>query len=270
LNIEIRRFDGGSGEVVGVLQHARPGAPPRPSFLLCRPFAQEATRTASMYRVLSDRLAREGCEVLSFDYHGTGDSPGEEAEQGLRGWVQDIVAAHEQLCQPGGPAVHWFGMGLGATLATQAAARVARPPAHLVLWEPVVDGARYVQALFDGHRDELAREFSRPWGQLLRQNRAVEPHLPGDVLGFMVGATLADDLGRLSGLPLGAALRRGVRTVCVAGDEDRAALAGLAADSGGLLTLQALETRTNWMSSQAMGSAVVPPEVPRTLLNTFS
>ena len=45
--------------MVGVLQRARDGAPRRPSFLLCRPFGQEATRTASMFRVRIEAVPGE-------------------------------------------------------------------------------------------------------------------------------------------------------------------------------------------------------------------
>ena len=270
LNIEIRRFGRDGREMVGVLQRARDGAPRKPSFLLCRPFGQEATRTASMFRVLSDRLAREGCDVLTFDYHGTGDSPGDEIDQSLLAWVDDVQAAHEELCSPQGTPLHWFAMGLGATIAARAAARVTRPPASVVLWEPVLNGASYLQALFSAHRDELAREFHYPWTRLLRQGRVEEPKVPGDVLGSMIGAALTADLNGLTTLALAPALRRGIRIVCGVHQEQRENFEGLSNGSGGLFGLQTVQTRTNWLSSQAMGTAMVPPEVPRTLIATFA
>lgn len=164
MDISIRRFGARSREVVGVLQHARKGTSLRARYLLCRPLDQEAVRSAAAFRVLSERLSRESCDVLRFDYHGTGDSPGEEQDQSLAGWAKDLLAAHEQL-EPGSAVpVNWFGMGLGATLALRAAEHAITPPRHLVLWEPVLDGASYVQALLSAHREELAREFGHPWG----------------------------------------------------------------------------------------------------------
>ena len=268
LNIEIRRF-GKDREMVGVLQHARAGAPPRPSFLLCRPIGQEGTRTASMYRVLSDRLAREGCHVFNFDYHGTGDSPGEENDQSLSRWAEDLQAAHEQLSVSPDRPVHWFAMSLGAQIAVRAASHASRPPSQLVLWEPVVDGPSYLETLFAGHRAELEREYHHPWERLLRQGRVEEPSAPGDVLGFMIGEQLARELQQLPVLSLAPALRRGIRIVCGIHKEQRAAFGELVDSSSGLLRLQTVEERINWLSSQAMGTAIVPADVPRTLMSTF-
>lgn len=253
--------------MVGVHQKARSEAPARASFLLCRPLGQEAVRTAAVFRVLADRLAREGCDSLRFDYHGTGDSPGEEHHQSVTHWLEDTLAAHERF-EPGGAApVIWFGMALGATLALRAAPRAKTPPAHLVLWEPVLDGKVYAQTLLDAHRAELTREFGEPWERLLQTGRVTEPTLPGDVLGFHVGPQLADELLQLHDVTLAPALRRGIRVTCAVHAEQRPALAAL--EGNALLKLHTVESRTNWMSSQAMGTAIVPPDLPRTLLSTL-
>jgi pimeloyl-ACP methyl ester carboxylesterase len=228
---------------------------------------QEAVRTAAVYRVLADRLAREGCESLRFDYHGTGDSPGEEDRQTLSGWIEDTLAAHEQLDPGHGVPVHWFGMGLGATLALRAALRAKNLPTHLVLWEPVLDGTEYARTLQDAHRAELTREFGEPWPRLLESGKVVEPTLPGDILGFDIGQALADELLQLHEVSLAPALRRGIHVTCAVHAEQRASLAGLEGNS--LLRLHTVESRTNWMSSQAMGTAIVPPDLPRTLLSTL-
>lgn len=268
MDLSIRHFGDAGRPMVGVLQQAAAGVPRRAAFLLCRPFGQEAIRTSAMYRALSERLAREGCDVLRFDYHGTGDSPGEEGPQSIAQWAGDMMAAHE-LLQGEEPqrAVHWFGMGLGANIALRAAARVRQAPRHLVLWEPVLDGARYIEALLASHRSELARELGLEWPLLLRRGREREPALPGVVLGFHVGEKLTDELRHLRELPLAAAARRGVRLVCAVHEEDHALLDGLL-DRKHLL-LHTLENRTNWMSTEALGTALVPQEVPRTLLATL-
>ena len=253
--------------MVGVHQEARGEARPRARFLLCRPLGQEAVRTAAVFRVLADRLAREGCDSLRFDYHGTGDSPGEEHQQSLAHWVEDTLAAHEQLDPGAGVPVHWFGMGLGATLALRSAMRAKTLPTHLVLWEPVLDGKAYAQTLLEAHRAELTREFGEPWHRLLQTGKVVEPTLPGDVLGFDIGQQLADELAQLHDVTLAPALRRGIHVTCAVHAEQRALLTGL--DGNALLRLHTVESRTNWMSSQAMGTAIVPTDLPRTLLSTL-
>ena len=65
--------------------------------LICMPLGQEAVRAHRLFRVLSDRLARAGVAVLRFDYHGSGDSPGEDTDGELEGWRRDICTAHEEL-----------------------------------------------------------------------------------------------------------------------------------------------------------------------------
>ena len=251
--------------MVGVLLDGRLNAEPKARLVLCRPLGQEAVRTAAVYRVLSDRMAREGCVSLRFDYHGTGDSPGEEDDQEMAGWTDDTMAAHEQLHSSDGVPVISFGMGLGATLALQSALNAKTAPSHLVLWEPVLNGPAYIQALLESHREELAREFGQPWVRLLRRGKVTEPTLPGNVLGFEIGMRLANDLQKLPQMNLAPALDRGIRVTCAVHAEQRPLFAEL--EGNPLLTMQTVEARTNWMLSQAMGTAIVPGDLSRTLLS---
>ena len=253
--------------MLGVFQQARSGIAVRARYLLCRPLGQEAVRTASVFRVLSDRLAREGCDVLRFDCHGTGDSPGDEDGQSIADWIEDTLAAHEQLDPGAGVPVFWFGMGLGATLALRSALRAGALPAHLVLWEPVLDGKVYAHDLLQAHRAELVREFGMPWHRLIKSGKVTEPTLPGDVLGFDVGQPLANDLQQLDDVSLAPVLQRGIRVTCAVHAEQRPQFSALAENP--LLRLHTVETRINWMSSQAMGTAIVPADLPRTLLSTL-
>ncbi|WP_291144955.1 alpha/beta fold hydrolase [Hydrogenophaga sp.] len=224
-------------------------------------------RSAAVFRVAGERLSREGIESLRFDYHGTGDSLGDEADQSLDDWVHDTLIAHELVATDDVP-VHWFGMGLGAVIALRAALLARRPPRHLVLWEPVLNGAQYLDALLEGHRTELAMMFAQPWDQLVRQAKVAEPTLPGDVLGFTFGARLVDELRALPDFNVLPALRRGLQVTCATrGDRPNplAAHTGLAA-----LRLHTVEHPTDWMSSQAMGTAIAPPDIPRVLLSSLN
>ncbi|WP_159594017.1 alpha/beta fold hydrolase [Hydrogenophaga sp. BPS33] len=247
---------------------AETGTALRAKFLLCRPLGQEAVRTAAIYRVVADRLAREGGETLRFDYHGTGDSPGDEGDQSIAQWVDDVLDAHASLEQGGQAPVHWFGMGLGANIALRAALRAKAPPAQLVLWEPVFNGKAYVQALKDGHCAELVRMFRVPWERLLSSGKAVQPQLPGNLLGFEFGPKLSEDLQEMGDINLLPALRRGIRVVCAVHAEQRPMFETMGAQA--LFHLHTVETRTDWMSSQAMGTAIAPPDIPRTLISTLS
>lgn len=259
MTVAVRRLGRADREMVGVLTQAvARGASPG-SVLLCRPFGQEAIRTAPMYRVLASRLARDGVTSLVFDWHGTGDSPGEEAQQSLTGWTTDLEAADSLLraeC-PGVPS--WFAMGLSSHMALRAAARAPQPPRRLILWEPVVDGPTYIQALFDAHRQEVAFEYNYPWPRLLRRGSVEEPRMPGSVLGIDVGDALAGDIQRIDGLPLAPAMRRGVEIVCCAAAD---VLERMAEQPGASLAqMVRIDSRMNWMVSQAQGGSLVPPEL---------
>jgi pimeloyl-ACP methyl ester carboxylesterase len=267
VELNVRRFGMPQREAVGLLQSPQRGAPHRAAFLMCRPFGQEAVRTAPIYRALSDRLARAGCTVLTFDMHGCGDSPGELAEQSLASWADDVLAADRQLRidAPGVP-IHWFGMGLGASIAAGAALGVDPAPNCLVIWEPVLDGSAYLQRLLSMHRAELAREMQRDWVELVTRGGESEPVLPGSVLGFTVGKRLHEELLVLRNLPLAAVCRRGTRLVVALQQQERLALD--VSDIAGV-ALHTVETPTNWMSIEARGTAIVPQELTRIVLATL-
>lgn len=267
-----RRFGPLWRSAVGLIQHPSDPSASRGAFLLARPMGLAATRSASMYRVLSDRLARTGACVMRFDYHGTGDSPGEEVDQSAADWTRDIEEAQTCLldaCPPTHPEhIDWFGMGLGANLMLQAALRVPQAPRRLVLWEPIVDGAEHIRTLLDAHRQEMALQLDQSWPELIAQGMVTEPRLPGSVLGFRVGPQLTNDLQTLpdlaSWLPL--ATERGIDlTLCAPEAALQAWQQGVPPSVRDRMQWVPLHSATNWLSSEAMGAAVVPPELNRIL-----
>ena len=267
MQIHTRRFGSPGRELVGILQTPNSGMPGVVAFLMGRPFGQEAIRTAPIYRAISDRLSREGCTVLTFDHHGCGDSPGEPDDQNIEDWAADTRAAQAQLLADA-PRLrqHWFAMGLGANIAACAALKVESAPGCLVLWEPVLDGPAYMDRLKTVHRHELAREMGLEWHQLMGRGREREPEIPGSVLGHSVGQRLHSELQIIAELPLAALLRRGIKVVLAVPKHQRGAFERLGAPG---LVLQSIEEETNWMSTEAFGTAIVPQEVPRTLLATL-
>lgn len=256
-------------EAIGLLQHPPEPSAQRHAFLLARPMGLAATRSASMYRVLSDRLVRTGASVMRFDYHGTGDSPGEEGDQSLADWSRDVEEAQSGLLHAASPHhTDWFGMGLGANLMLQAALRVPSPPRRLVLWEPIDDGPAHLQALLVAHRREMVMQLAQPWDDLIAQGLVREPRVPGVVLGFHIGAQLNNDLQNLPALTdwLPLAAQRGMDvTVCATESSLNRWSRDLPTSVHGRLQWVPLQTATHWMSSEAMGAAVVPPEIHRIL-----
>jgi pimeloyl-ACP methyl ester carboxylesterase len=100
------------------------------------------------YRHLAERLATAGFHALRFDYHGTGDSSGDDDEPDrVRAWLESIDAAVAELQAAAGVrAVALVGLRFGATLAAVVAAR-RRDVQSLVLWAPCTSGRAYLREL---------------------------------------------------------------------------------------------------------------------------
>jgi alpha-beta hydrolase superfamily lysophospholipase len=127
--------------------------PPRPAerraaaVVLCPPLASDYVRAYPVWRILAERLAHEGFDVLRFDYEGTGDSSGDlhDADR-VSAWIGDIgrvTAEARTLCSSHD--VTLIGLRTGATLALHAAA--GSGATRLVLWSPFRSGREYVREL---------------------------------------------------------------------------------------------------------------------------
>jgi len=116
--------------------------------ILCNPLGHEAMCAHRTYRHLAERLATAGFHALRFDYHGTGDSSGDDDEPDrVRAWLESIDAAASELRAAAGvDAVALVGLRFGATLAAVAAAR-RRDVESLVLWAPSPTGRAYLREL---------------------------------------------------------------------------------------------------------------------------
>lgn len=130
------------------IYHAPPaGGEIRSALLLCGPFGHEAIRIHRLFRVLAERLARQGTAVMRFDYFGTGESGGEDGDGEMKGWRLDLLRAHEELGRrSGAPRIGWLAARISAALAVQSA-RHAHGLQRLVMWDPVLDGAAYIEEL---------------------------------------------------------------------------------------------------------------------------
>lgn len=164
--------------------------------LLCNPMGDEALQAHRLYRVLSEQLEQSGFTVLRFDYGGTGDSAGGEAEASISAWISDIEGASRELARAApGTQLVMVGLRLGATLAALATARRVVRARQLVLWDPVVDGLTYLRELADSHRRFMTEEL-RPieWQDKL----AVDSDgIPREALGMPL-AELAKELRTVS------------------------------------------------------------------------
>jgi pimeloyl-ACP methyl ester carboxylesterase len=163
--------------------------------LLCNPFGEEASRAHRIYRVLATQLERSGYTVMRFDYGGTGDSMGDSDSGSVAGWLADVELAAEELRTAAATRkLVAVGLRLGGTLAALASARGALRLRHLVLWDPIVDGAAYLRELATAHRAYMRGELGELWQDRLRTTAG---GAPSEALGTPISAALAAELGAI-------------------------------------------------------------------------
>lgn len=138
-------FRNGSNRLFGIL-HAPPDTNTQSTgFVFCHPCFEEKLWAHRVYVGMARKLAWHGYPVLRFDYMGHGDSDGDFEQATVASRLADIACAVETLKQEAGVAsVGLLGLRFGATLAALSADALPGI-ARLVLWDPLVDGAAYMQ-----------------------------------------------------------------------------------------------------------------------------
>jgi alpha/beta superfamily hydrolase len=132
-------FGPGDRQLFGLLR--RPPVPRGAGVVLCAPHGHEFIRCHRALRELGHQLALAGFDVLSFDYHGTGDSGGDYEDATLPGCVQDTGAAIDALVARAAPRfIAVLGLRVGGAVALAAVDGRSDVQA-LALWDPVVAGA---------------------------------------------------------------------------------------------------------------------------------
>lgn len=138
-------FNNGPTRLFGVV-HYPEHAGPEKAFVFCHPFAEEKLWAHRVYVSFARFLTSCGWAVLRFDYAGYGDSDGEFESTTVEGHLSDISCAVSEIQRilPSLQTVGLMGLRFGATLATLWASgnKLSGP---LVLWEPLVDGDRFIQ-----------------------------------------------------------------------------------------------------------------------------
>jgi pimeloyl-ACP methyl ester carboxylesterase len=139
-------FGSSSRPLFGV-QHIPAGTARATGIVILAPGLQEYGTAHWAMRSLASALAARGFHTLRFDYHGMGDSSGEPTDVTMEAWAQDARVAYDEMRDTAGIArVSFIGLRLGAlvgTLASSAGAGLR----DLVLWDPVVCGARYLDEI---------------------------------------------------------------------------------------------------------------------------
>lgn len=120
----------------------------RRGVVLCGPHGYEYQSVHRSWRSLAIQLAAAGLSTLRFDYPGTGDSSGDDADPGrLAAWLDSIRSAVQYLkAQTGVEEIALVGLRLGALLAAHAAERMTDVTA-LALMAPPLTGRDYVRQM---------------------------------------------------------------------------------------------------------------------------
>jgi uncharacterized protein len=223
---------------------------PAVAALLCNPFGQEALRCHRAFRLLADKLAKIGVPSLRFDYYATGDSPGDDGEGDLPRWRRDVLQAHEALALRSGAArIVWIGLRLGACVALSAAALSPTPPARVLLWDPVLDGPRYLEELCAHHAFWTRRRGER-----------------SEALGFLLPERLREQVAAIDLPALLTTFANELGVVIAESIPGRQRLLEQLAlhrpDAQRVVTSQSIV----WCSNEALGSQWVPNEAIDRLL----
>jgi pimeloyl-ACP methyl ester carboxylesterase len=212
--------------------------------LLCNPFGQEAIRCHRAFRMIAEKLARIGVSSLRFDYFATGDSPGDDGEGDLPRWQRDVVLAHEALLRRSGArTVAWIGLRLGAWIALCAAVLAPTRPARVILWDPVLDGSRYLEELCEHHAFWTRRRGVR-----------------SEALGFLLAERLRAQVATAD-LPASlAAFDRDIDIVIGSQVQGKDDLLTRIAGLGPRVRCEVTSQTTVWCSNEALGTQWVPAE----------
>lgn len=143
----------------------------RPAVLICAADGHEYARAHRNLQQLAVQLANAGYEVLRFDYSGCGNSSGENKLATPECWsreITDAASALRQRCklqQIEITSLSIVGVRLGATLAARSLQHNQSLEenshqdslGHLILWDPVPCGRRYLERLDRIHHDSLSQ-----------------------------------------------------------------------------------------------------------------
>lgn len=134
---------GTNGKLLGVYFPPSAAVSHKADLLFLPAFAEEMNRSRWLVANAARRFSEIGIGVLLLDLYGTGDSAGEHRDARWEAWLEDVSCAATWLRSRNQKPVWLWGLRLGGTLAAQASTSIGGFD-RLVLWQPVVSGARYL------------------------------------------------------------------------------------------------------------------------------
>jgi hypothetical protein len=179
-------------------------------------------------------------------------------EVSIEAWVSDVLAADSCLrgrfsCTK----VSWFGLRVGSVVAALASVRAKRPPDKIILWDPVLNGAQYLDEVASGQQDEL--RIAYPTG--------VEPEWAfgtGELLGFELPAKFEKELREIR--PLTIARMRATQVAWLSVDGSAARIAASDKSKQVMYSVKPI----NWSTDEALNSPVVPRDVIESALQEIT
>jgi exosortase A-associated hydrolase 2 len=223
--------------------------------VICNPFGDEAIKAHRALRQLALMIAEARMHVLRFDYFGSGDSSGPGEEGRVERWREDIALAADELKDVSGVAkVSLTGLRLGASLALRSASG-RRDVDRVVLWDPVVDGRRYLSDLKRHHDAYLAQEFL-PSGPRLED----AGFGPDELMGFPLPPALREGIASVALTNEPVERIRRVSIVASTQDPHYDRLAEHLRAQGADVSLRHVPVGVNWNADEAMESSLVPTE----------
>jgi exosortase A-associated hydrolase 2 len=261
-------FFGRGGRRLLGLYHA-PESPraPRAAVVFCNPFGQEAIRSHRMFRVLADRVARAGIAALRFDYSATGDSAGDCTEGRVQSWLEDIREADREVTtRSGATHVIWVGLRFGAALALLAAQDPSLRDRRLILWDPVVSGAAYLEELAKAHVGFLSIVFRWNARRVIRSRGIGVLGEMRELVGFEISPELRRDI---ESVELARGARVAARSATILGDQPQSTYAGLVAalaQGGTTVHHVPIDADAPWNSEEALNASTIPARTLDALL----
>lgn len=168
--------------------HAVPGTPTT-GIVLVPPLLHELPRTRRFLTEIASELAKTGLPSLRFDFQGTGDSGGGGEELDFSTIRRDLDLAIAALRELTGVSRVCVCAWRGSALALRGWAEQGGAADLLVLWEPIIDGADWLQRLQESDaRERATRPPARP-GVPRITDRA-----DGQLMGFTASRALLADL----------------------------------------------------------------------------
>jgi exosortase A-associated hydrolase 2 len=154
---EIVEFIDSSNEKIFTVTHVPENSGCRKAFVFIHPFAEEKLWSHRVYVSFARKLAKHDYYVGRFDFEGHGDSGGEFIDSSIDKHNADIEAVINHLKNKYRVTdVSLFGLRLGGTLAAAYASREGEVD-NIVLWDPVLNGERYMQEIL---RSNLAGQMA--------------------------------------------------------------------------------------------------------------